>query len=100
MSKISPTGKVKSIGQQLAGCKTLDGMIAVSKRWGSDWHNEQAALLRKLHAAIDDDDKQEQYFFLRQLEAVNDKRCGALPHVLDRIAKRAKEGDIPPVSKH
>ena len=97
MSKISPTGKRKSIGQQLAGCKTLDGMIAVSKRWGTDWYNEQAVLLRKLRKAIEEEDSHAQNFFLDQLDAVNEKRHGALPHVLDRIYQRAKKGDEPPV---
>ena len=93
MAKIMTSGKHKSIGQQLAGCKTLDGMIVVAKRWGIDWYNEQSALLRKLRAAIRDGDMQERDFYLDQLDAVNAKRTGALPRVLDRIADRAKRGD-------
>lgn len=99
MPVMKASGKHKSIGQQLAGCKTLDGMIAISKRWGVDWYNEQATLLRKLRRAIAENNEQQENFFLSQLEAVNEKRHGALPNVLDRIAKRAKAGDDPPSEK-
>lgn len=99
MPVIKASGKHKSIGQQLAGCKTLDGAIVVTKRWGTDWYNEQAALLRKLRAAITEGDKREVIFFLGQLDTVNDKRHSALPRVLDRIADRAKKGDEAPSGK-
>lgn len=93
------SGKHKSIGQQLSSCKTMDGAIVVTKRWGVDWYNEQATLLRLLRQAIADNNKRDQDFYLTQLEAVNDKRHGAFPRVLDRIAERAKKGDEIPIGK-
>lgn len=93
------SGKHKSIGQQLSNCKTLNGAIVVTKRWGNDWYHEQSTLLRLLRQAVVDNNKRDQNFYLTQLEAVNDKRHGAFPSVLDRIEKRAREGDIAPSDK-
>ena len=76
----------RSIGERMSRAKSADARLATAKEWSGQWCNEQTCLLRKLKAAIAENDREEQIFIIKQLEAVNEKRHAALPRVFERLA--------------
>lgn len=79
-------GTHRSIGERLKRARSPEAKRAVASAWGSNWHDEQDAIVHDLALAINANDWEQAKFLHRQLKAVTDKRFGVLQSVLDAIS--------------